>query len=68
MGLTSGCLWAKSETQHNLAEVRFAPILLKKSKVASVPMFDAILNREAIGDSDISSRVTEVGYEFCVRR
>ena len=23
--MTSGCLWAKSETQHNLAEVRFAP-------------------------------------------
>src|SRR5439155_9341968 len=25
MGLTSGCFWAKSESQQNLAEVRFAP-------------------------------------------
>ena len=43
---------------------RFAPILLKKSKVASVLIFDAILKREAIDDSDSSSRATEVAYEF----
>jgi hypothetical protein len=51
-----------------LANLRFAPILLKKSKVASGLIFDATLKREAIDDSDNSSRATEVGYEFCVRR
>ena len=48
--------------------VRYVPILLKNSKVASAPLFDAILKREAIDDSDISSRATEVAYAFCVRR
>ncbi len=44
--------------------VRFVPILLKKSKVASVPIFDEILKRQAIDDSDISSRAAEVAHEF----
>jgi hypothetical protein len=43
-------------------------IVLKKSKVASVLIFDAALKREAIDDSNNSSRATEVAYEFCVRR
>ena len=47
---------------------RFWRILLKKSEVASVPIFDAILKREAINNSDISRRATEVAYELCVRR
>jgi hypothetical protein len=55
-------------TTDTLGTGRFAPIVLKKSKVASAPIFDAILNREAIDDSDISSRATEVAYEFCVWR
>jgi hypothetical protein len=37
---------------------------LKRSKFASVPIFDAALKREAIDESNNSSRVTEVAYEF----
>ena len=44
--------------------VGFVPILLQKSKVASVRIFGEILKREAIDDSDSLSRVTEVAYEF----
>jgi hypothetical protein len=43
-------------------------ILLQKSKVASVRIFGETLKREAIDDSDNLSRVTEVAYEFGVRR
>ena len=45
-----------------------APILLQKSKVASVRIFGEILKREAIDDSDNLSRATEVAYEFSVRQ
>jgi hypothetical protein len=48
--------------------VRFVPILLQKSKVASVRIFGETLRREAIDDSDNHSRVTEVAYEFSLRR
>jgi len=44
------------------------PIVLQKSKVASVRIFGENLEREAIDDSDNLSRVTEVAYEFSVRR
>ena len=43
-------------------------ILLQKSKVASARIFGETLKREAIDDSDNLSRVTEVAYEFSVRR
>ena len=43
-------------------------LLLQKSKVASVRIFGETLKREAIDDSDNLSRVTEVAYEFSVRR
>jgi hypothetical protein len=43
-------------------------ILLQKSKVASVRIFGETLKREAIDDSDNLNRVTEVAYEFSVRR
>ena len=46
----------------------FPSILLQKSKVASVRIFGETLKREAIDDSDNLSRVTEVAYEFSVRR
>jgi hypothetical protein len=48
--------------------VRFVPILLQKSKVASARIFGETLKREAIVDSDNLSRATEVAYEFSVRR
>jgi hypothetical protein len=48
--------------------VRLAPILLQKSKVASARIFGETLKREAIDDSHNLSRVTEVAYEFGVRR
>jgi len=44
------------------------PILLQKSKVASVRFFGETLKREAVADSDNLSRATEVAYEFSVRR
>ena len=43
-------------------------ILLQKSKVASVRIFGETLKREAVDDSDNPNRVTEVAYEFSVRR
>jgi hypothetical protein len=43
-------------------------ILLQKSKVASDRIFGETLKHEAIDDSDNLSRVTEVAYEFSVRR
>jgi hypothetical protein len=48
--------------------VSFVPILLQKSKVASVRIFSETLKREAIDDSNDLSRITEVAYEFSVRR
>jgi hypothetical protein len=42
--------------------------MLQKSKVASVRIFAEGLKREAINDSDNLSRVTEVAYEFRLRR
>jgi hypothetical protein len=48
--------------------VRLVPILLQKSKVASVRILGATLKREAIDDSDNLGRVTEVAYEFSLRR
>jgi hypothetical protein len=44
--------------------VRKVPILLQKSKVASVRIFGETLKREAIDDSDNLSRATEVACEF----
>jgi hypothetical protein len=41
---------------------------LQKSKVASVQIFGQTPKREAIDDSYILSRVTEVAYEFSVSR
>ena len=49
-------------------DVRKVPILLQKSKVASARIFGETLKRKAIDDSDNLSRVTEVAYEFSVRR
>src|SRR3984957_2789895 len=46
----------------------YPPILLQKSKVASVQIFGQIPKRETIDDSYILSRVTEVAYEFSVSR
>jgi predicted nucleotidyltransferase len=46
----------------------FRPILLQKSKVASVRIFGETLKREAIDDSDNLSRATEVAHEFSTRR
>jgi hypothetical protein len=43
------------------------PVLLQKSKVASVRIFGETLKHEAIDDSDNLSRATEVAYEFSVR-
>ena len=44
------------------------PIVLQKSKVASVRIFGETLKRTAIDDSYNLSRATEVAYEFSVRR
>jgi hypothetical protein len=57
-----------TDMQRLLRHVRFVPILLQKSKVASVRIFGETLKRQAIYDSDNLSRVTEVAYEFSVRR
>jgi hypothetical protein len=43
-------------------------IVLQKSKVASARIFGETLKRKAIDDSDNLGRVTEVAYEFSVRR
>jgi hypothetical protein len=58
----SPCVVARGVT------VRYCQILLQKSKVASVQLFGETLKREAIDDSDNLSRVTEIAYEFSVRR
>jgi len=49
-------------------QVPLFPIVLQKSKVASVRIFGETLKRGAIDDSNNLSRVTEVAYEFGVRR
>jgi predicted nucleotidyltransferase len=54
--------------QRPLQHVRFVPILLQKSKVASVRIFGETLKREPVDDSDYLSRATEVAYEFCLGR
>jgi hypothetical protein len=51
-----------------LRHLRFVPILLQKSKVAPLLIFGETLKRKAIDDSYNLSRVTEVAYEFSVRR
>jgi hypothetical protein len=60
--------WPRARHLTILSRVRFAPILLQKSKVASVRIFGETLKREAIDDSSNLSRITEVAYEFSVRR
>jgi hypothetical protein len=54
--------------QRTSGEVRFVPILLQKSKVASVRIFGETLKREAIDDSSNLSRITKTAYEFSVWR
>jgi hypothetical protein len=49
-------------------QVHFVPILLQKSKVASLRIFGETLKREPVDDSDNLNRASEVDYEFCVRR
>jgi hypothetical protein len=56
------------ESQIDTPHFRFWRILLQKSKFASVRIFGETLKREAIDDSDNLNRVTEVAYEFSVRR
>jgi hypothetical protein len=56
---------------HNRASIQYGSfwqIVLQKSKVASVRIFGETLKREAIDDSYYLSGVTEVAYEFSVRR
>jgi hypothetical protein len=50
------------------SDVGFRRIVLQKSKVASVRIFGETLKREAIDNSDNLGCVTEVAYEFSVRR
>ena len=59
---------SKADLDRLHAQVRLVPILLQKSKVASVQIFGQIPKREAINDSHSLSRVTEVAYEFSERR
>ena len=65
-GSASGLIRDRVEPASSPAMSAMPPILLQKSKVASVRIFGEILNREAIDDSDNLSRATEVAYEFCV--
>jgi hypothetical protein len=51
-----------------LIDADFRLIALQKSKVASARIFGETLKREGIDDSSNLSRVTEVAYEFSVRR
>jgi hypothetical protein len=51
-----------------IRHVSKVPILLQKSKVASARIFSETSKREAFDDSDKLGRVTEVAYEFNVRR
>ena len=51
-----------------LKQVCFWPILLQKSKVASVRIFGETLKGEAINDSHNLSRATKVACEFSARR
>jgi hypothetical protein len=46
---------------------RLVPILLQKSKVASDEIFGQIPKREAIADSYVLSRLTELAYDFNAR-
>ncbi len=71
---TLGCAIGKSalppstDMRRLLRHVRFVPIVLQKSKVASVRIFGETLKSEAIDDSYNLSRVAEVAHEFSVRR
>ena len=65
--VTSACL-PGADIGPLARHIRSVPIVLQKSKVASVRIFGETLKREAIGDSYSLSRATEVAYEFCVRR
>ena len=50
------------------AKVRFRGDTVAKVENCVSPNFGGTLKREAIDDSDNLSRVTEVAYEFSVRR
>jgi hypothetical protein len=58
---TSACPPA-TDIAEGAPQVRFVPILLQKSEVASVRIFGETLRREAIDDSGNLSRVAEVTY------
>jgi hypothetical protein len=57
-----------TDSSRTSRHVRFVPIVLQKSKVASVRIFGETLKREPVDDSDYLSRATEVAYEFCLGR
>jgi len=57
-----------ADMQAAIALFGSGPIVLQKSKVASVRIFGETLKGEAIDDSYNLSRVTEVAHEFSVRR
>jgi hypothetical protein len=59
---------AASFISNQACDVACWQILLQKSKVASARIFGETLKREAIDDSDNLSRVSEVAYEFSMRR
>jgi len=61
-------LQSEAGIRAGLRHVCFVPIVLQKSKVASARIFGETLKRETIDDSDNLSRITEVAYEFSVRR
>jgi hypothetical protein len=52
----------------NCCDFRSWPIVLQKSKVAGLRIFRKNTKRKAIADSYNLYRVTEVAYEFNVRR
>jgi hypothetical protein len=68
LGVHKSVVVLMADSSRTSPEVRLVPILLQKSKVASVLLFGQIPKREEINDSYNLSRVTEVAYEFSERR
>jgi hypothetical protein len=66
--LVRDALLPKRHLVRRSGSVAFGGIVLQKSKVAGLRIFRENTKRETIADSYNLNRVTEVAYEFNVRR
>ena len=67
-GKPASALPPKADLSRTLLVVRFVPIVLQKSKVATARFFREIWKRKEVDDLHSPNCATEVAHEFGARR